>query len=107
MPLVINSLGVDTQTRTHKHGHTNTHTQAHRHSWIEAILRNQARAGLCAPGLKITVKVVKQTLFGHQTSFSSPKEHFWHNICCGLKLALSLKNEHKLFIVDAIVCRTM
>ena len=36
MPLVINSLGG---------GHTHTH--AYRHSWTEAILRNQA--GVCLP----------------------------------------------------------
>ena len=33
MPLVTNSLGADTQTHTQ--------TQAYRHSWTEAILRNQ------------------------------------------------------------------
>ena len=35
MPLVINSLGAD----------AHTHTRTHRHSWTEAILRNQERTG--------------------------------------------------------------
>ena len=43
MPLVINSLG-GRQTDRHKH----THTYTYRHSQTEAILRNQACAGLYA-----------------------------------------------------------
>ena len=37
MPLVIDSLGVDTHTHTHIY----TSTHAHRYYWSKAILRNQ------------------------------------------------------------------
>ena len=46
MPLVINSLGG---------GHTHTH--ANRRSCTGSISRNQARAGLRAPGLKILIDI--------------------------------------------------
>ena len=75
-PLVINSLG-------------GGHIHAYRHSWTEAILRNQARVcGWCAPGLKRSGHARLQYFsFNHKATFI---ELFWF-------LANTLSPELKFF----------
>ena len=51
MPLVINSVGVDTHTHIHTHMQTHTHANTHTHTRIQTFADkgNTKKPGVCRP----------------------------------------------------------